>query len=151
MATNNVHLVGNNLTQLRLFTRARTHTHTHTQNPRTNVKIIFFYTQSVITPDMFHSILIILRQLMYINKANIKHKWFIQYIERTQTWHPPDMNCKNLWKFNLHILWTSSALLQMNLIISTYILCTNFNIFNKLFVFLYTLYWHSVTSRRWSR
>jgi len=45
-----------------------------TTNKCTNVKIIFFYTQFVITPDMFQSILIILRQLHVRVTTNCVYK-----------------------------------------------------------------------------
>ena len=69
-------------------------------------------------------------------------------------------HCKNLLipeplqksvKINLHILWTSPALLKMNFIISANILGTNFNVFNSPSMFLYRLYWCSVTPWRRTR
>jgi hypothetical protein len=59
--------------------------------------------------------------------------------------------CKNLRNYNLRIIWTSSALLQTNFIISTNLSCTNFNTFTNPSMFLYMLYWCSVTALRWSR
>ena len=63
-------------------------------------------------------------------------------LKKQQTWHPPDMNhCKNLWNYNLHIVWTNSPLLQTNFLISADILWTSFNVFNNPSVFWYAPCW----------
>jgi hypothetical protein len=67
-------------------------------------------------------------------------------------WYPSDMKrWKNIRNYKLRALWTSSALLQTNVVISTIFLCIPFNVFNNPYVFLYVFYWCSLTKWRWSR
>jgi hypothetical protein len=55
------------------------HLHNKT-NKRTNVKIVFLSTICY-NSDMLRSILIIFNDMLNINKAYIKHRWIIKYIE----------------------------------------------------------------------
>ena len=127
----------------------------HTIKPTSALmlKIIFFYTQFITILTCLNLLWSSSNFSMIFKRDKPPHDVIYSYFKlthpvhfstilanKTETCNSPDINhCKNLQTCNLCILWTSSALLQMKLIISTNILCTNFNVVNNPSMLLHRL------------